>query len=279
MIKTSLIIIFCVVLFNGVSAQQKLPKIPDMVQIDDHTLMCEKEVDIAQWMDFIVNNGYDETLFPDTACLTRAAKLVFGELRSRTSLKYVKLSRSAGSYEKLSGDFVILPSYGIRKFAELDSTFIFLQLPITGVSFEQVQRYCIWKQDMLIKNGHRGISLSLPTVEVFGKVIPNIDSLSKNCECFRLNCSTAVVFKPSKRKIINKLETIQGHGLVPVFSYFPTSLGLYNIEGNAAEMTATQGIAIGGSFRQTARESYNDRQQNYSKPEDWLGFRYIVTTK
>jgi hypothetical protein len=42
-------------------------------------------------------------------------------------------------------------------------------------------------------------------------------------------------------------------------------------------MTATKGIAMGGSFRHYAFECCRDNQQTYSKPEDWLGFRYIVT--
>jgi hypothetical protein len=44
-------------------------------------------------------------------------------------------------------------------------------------------------------------------------------------------------------------------------------------------MTSTEGIAMGGSFRQTARESYNDKDQKYTKAGDWLGFRFIVTAK
>ncbi len=44
-------------------------------------------------------------------------------------------------------------------------------------------------------------------------------------------------------------------------------------------MTSTEGVAMGGSFRHTARESYNDKQQIYSKAEEWLSFRYIVQSK
>ena len=77
----------------------------------------------------------------------------------------------------------------------------------------------------------------------------------------------------------NKMLSTQGLGLEMVDSYFPTTLGLYNLQGNAAEMTEIYGIAMGGSFRQPARESYNDKSQLYHKAQDWLGFRYIVTVK
>jgi hypothetical protein len=44
-------------------------------------------------------------------------------------------------------------------------------------------------------------------------------------------------------------------------------------------MTNEEGIAMGGSFRHFARESFSDKIQEYSKAEDWLGFRYIVTVR
>jgi hypothetical protein len=62
-------------------------------------------------------------------------------------------------------------------------------------------------------------------------------------------------------------------------AYWPTHEGLYNLEGTAAEMTSTKGIAMGGSFCQYACECTGDHQQTYSGPQDWLGFRYIVTLR
>jgi len=278
-LKAGLVIVLFIAINKKSAAQSSLPKIWGMVKIDNRTLMCETEVTIAEWMNFIANNDFDETLFPDTTCLSRNAKLVFNELRSRTNFEHLKLNRSAGGYEKLSGTNFVSAAGRTKKFAKSDTNYFSIRIPITGVSFQQVQRYCKWKETMLTNGGFRGTTLSLPTVEVYKKVIPNMDTISIKCDCFLLNCSTAVVSKPSKRAIINKLQNAQAHGLEPVISYFPTALGLYNIEGNAAEMTSTEGIAMGGSYRHTARESYNDKQENYTKPEDWLGFRYIVTLK
>jgi hypothetical protein len=44
-------------------------------------------------------------------------------------------------------------------------------------------------------------------------------------------------------------------------------------------MTSTEGIAMGGSFRQYACECTSDHQQSYIGPQDWLGFRYTVTLR
>lgn len=73
------------------------------------------------------------------------------------------------------------------------------------------------------------------------------------------------------------MNSSQGQSLLRVDSYWPTSLGLYGIQGNAAEMTSSKGIAMGGSFRHYAYQSASSEVQNYSDAGDWLGFRYVVT--
>jgi len=37
--------------------------------------------------------------------------------------------------------------------------------------------------------------------------------------------------------------------------------------------------AMGGSFRQYASECTSDHEQSYSGPQDWVGFRYVVTIR
>ena len=76
-----------------------------------------------------------------------------------------------------------------------------------------------------------------------------------------------------------KLYMSAGLYLVRVDAYWPSDLGLYNLQGNAAEMTSTEGIAMGGSFSHYAIQSFNDQKQQYSKAENWLGFRYTVTLR
>ena len=54
--------------------------------------------------------------------------------------------------------------------------------------------------------------------------------------------------------------------------FWPDDNGLYNLQGNAAEMTITEGVAMGGSIpRQYARQTFKDDQQLYAGPQDWLG--------
>ncbi|WP_338762988.1 SUMF1/EgtB/PvdO family nonheme iron enzyme [Bernardetia sp. ABR2-2B] len=62
-----------------------------------------------------------------------------------------------------------------------------------------------------------------------------------------------------------------------IYLYKPTRhFGIYNIFGNVAEMTATKGIAKGGSFVHTLEECAADRVQKYDAPKAWLGFRCLA---
>jgi len=255
-----------------VFAQQRPPKVYGTVYIDSTTLMNEREVTIGEWMAFIVNNNFDNSLFPDTAVVSPITKAVFNDLRKQNNFQYLKIVKNPLRY---AGEKAAEPSKGFDKLADADPDYFSLNVPVTGITFEQVQKFCKWKEDMINQNQKIKVTIGLPSVGMYKKVIPNIDSLSKKGNCFVLNCSTA----KCKTEAKDKQSLSQGKALEHVNSYFPTSLGLYNIEGNAAEMTSTEGIAMGGSYRQAARESYNDKQQKYTKPEDWLGFRYIVTLK
>lgn len=56
-------------------------------------------------------------------------------------------------------------------------------------------------------------------------------------------------------------------------NYPPSARGFYNIIGNVAEMTATPGVAKGGSFKHTLAEAEPSRSQTYTGPCSWVGFR------
>jgi hypothetical protein len=67
---------------------------------------------------------------------------------------------------------------------------------------------------------------------------------------------------------------------MPIFS-FKHSNGykkckLYNLRGNAAEMTSEKGIAFGGSYLHRANCSYVNDFQKYESSEEWLGFRCVA---
>jgi len=260
-------------------AQKKMPHVVGTVIIDSITAMKATEVSVKEWMDFILDNQTDSSLFPDQKKIGFGLSLLFDELKSH---QYVYLKVTSSRSSELWGQGLMNVELNKKEYQNLkniDSNFFSINIPITCISFEQAQKYCKWKEDEFNKYNSNKVVISLPSIDIYKKVIINSDSLCRkkcdSCEGFTFNSLSSICGLPRSNKHYNN----GGKGLQRVDSHWPTDLGLYCLQGNAAEMTSTYGIAMGGSFKDFARESYNDRQQLYSKPEDWLGFRFVVTLK
>jgi sulfatase modifying factor 1 len=63
----------------------------------------------------------------------------------------------------------------------------------------------------------------------------------------------------------------------PVGSYAVSKYGLYNINGNVAEMTTTKGEAMGGSWNSPAEECTNQSVMNFTDSSPMVGFRVVMT--
>lgn len=252
---------------------QKNPtKIYGTVEIDGHSSMRATEITMNEWMDFIVNNGFDTSLFPNNSCLAPLASALFEDLRKGKDFDYLEVVVHYGAQKEHSGDKGIETAKGFRKLIADDTTYFSINNPIVGISFEQAKQFCQWKENVVNRYRSAKVRIALPTVETYTKVITNRDTIN-NKKCYLLNalyCNCINSTSKSRYKV-------EGKTVMRADSYWPSDQGLYNVQGNAAEMTSTEGIAMGGSFRHYARESYNDRRQTYSRPEDWLGFRFVVT--
>ena len=252
--------------------QKKLRAVHAMARIGEGTLMAVTEVTLKDWMGFIANNGFDESLFPVST--SHSADLLFADLKKQHDFEYLEM-RDNPRNRRDFGDKEIVEGKDFKKLSDADSVYFSLRIPVTGITFAQAQRFCKWKQACINSYYVADITVSLPSADIYKKMIPNRDSLNKSCDCALFNYRTAKNIHLEK----DKNSVSQGRALVLAASYMPTDLGLFGIQGNAAEMTDVEGIAMGGSFRHTARESFNDKIQKYSKAEDWLGFRYIITSK
>jgi formylglycine-generating enzyme required for sulfatase activity len=58
-------------------------------------------------------------------------------------------------------------------------------------------------------------------------------------------------------------------------SYSPNEYGLYNVCGNAAEMIAEEGIAMGGSYTDTGYDVRIESEQEYNGASPFVGFRPV----
>jgi formylglycine-generating enzyme required for sulfatase activity len=261
---------------------QNHSKIYGTSQIDDITSMTQTEVTIEEWMGFIACNDFDTSLFPDEETMSPLVKILFQDLKRKSNFKYLELVENNNSVKKYFGDKSIKATHNFKLLKAQFDDFVSIRIPVTGISFEQVKRFCRWKEKTINQSQgeSKKLKVQLPTIELYTKLIGNIDSV-----CNTKKCDSCTMYKfnyniPKSRLLkCDKSNVRQGQTLLRVDAYWATGAGLYNLQGNAAEMTATEGIAMGGSFRHTARESYNDQRQAYTKPQDWLGFRYVVTTR
>jgi formylglycine-generating enzyme required for sulfatase activity len=65
--------------------------------------------------------------------------------------------------------------------------------------------------------------------------------------------------------------------LSPVASFDPSSFGIHNLSGNAAEMTNVPGVAVGGSFQDSSDDVKLKSQTTYQDASCFVGFRVVFT--
>lgn len=65
--------------------------------------------------------------------------------------------------------------------------------------------------------------------------------------------------------------------LAPSESYWENEFKIYNLNGNAAEMIAEKGVAMGGSWRNTGYDVRVESEQKYEGANPMTGFRMVIT--
>lgn len=265
-----LLLLLTLCLNHHAFSQKKSMMLEGTAKIGDSLAMKVTEVDIEEWMIFILNNHYDSTLFPNIAMLSKQAQLLFLDLKKERDFDYLKMEKVRHPDLRVIEN--VKQTSAFTKLCKEDSIeFSILAAPITGITYSQANRYCTWLEAMVTKYRKIDVTISLPTISVYSSVNPNLDSLTRHgCPLYNfIGCDCVSQTKEDHNQSLGKY-------LVRVDAYFPTALGIYNLQGNAAEMTTIEGKAMGGSFRHYAKDSFSDKIQHYSGPTEWLGFRYIV---
>lgn len=267
------LVYLCWILTN--SFGQKNPThISGTVPIGNLSSMDATEVTVNEWMLFIINNNCNTDLFPNSSSISNSTRLLFEDLKKQKDFDYIEIIDNSRAQKESYGSKGLRLTKAFKSLIEGNTNYFSINIPIVGISFAQAKSFCEWRETNVNKNRSLKVRITLPTIEVYEKVIENKDSINpKNCYLQNsLNCNCLVVKKTKDYKS-------QGKCLMRADSYWPSLLGLYCLQGNASEMTDIEGTAMGGSFRDYARQSFKDKKQSYSKPEDWLGFRCLVTLK
>lgn len=273
-------IVFLIVLYFfvqlSVFSQRNPVVILGTVPVYETTAMDATEVTIEEYTYFIINHQFNPTLFPDFKKLSPSARFYFQELQKGKSNLFVKVVKNHPALAKSYGEngFTVTKAY--NEFVKADSTGFTIYNPVVAVSFEQAMQFCTWRQETENKNRAVKLRITLPSPEIYQTFINNTDSIfadNNQCKQFQFNFA----HQPCNSSQIEKDMLQQGIGLVRTDRFKPSQQKLYNMQGNAAEMTSVKGIAKGGSFRHSASASMNDQVQQYTEAEEWLGFRCYIT--
>jgi formylglycine-generating enzyme required for sulfatase activity len=178
--------------------------------------------------------------------------------------------------------------------------------PVVNVPFEGAHLYCRWLQDKLNaawSSESETCSVRLPTrIEWLlaangghkrpvyswgGHLLRNAKGIAlcnfvrKGDECIQYNRETATY--EVVRNCAGDQMGVAGYLsdnadiTAPVHSYAPNDFGIYNVNGNVAEMVDDKGVAVGGSWRCPGYDVRNESIMAYSAPSPEIGFRPIVT--
>lgn len=162
----------------------------------------------------------------------------------------------------------------------------YLELPITGITFKQAQRFCLWLTEKYnahyTENEPYEMLVRLPRPLEWEEFATNglddnkrangmPDSLNSN-GCLTMNCKSNNV----KCSVLDDQQKKYNTNVVPAFSFGMNLSGLYNVFGNVAEMTLDEDVCKGGSYAHPASLAKANTQIEYHGANPWLGFRIVV---
>jgi len=171
--------------------------------------------------------------------------------------------------------------------------------PVVGISYDQVIAFCKWRTfvvNLALYVKENNISdwrlhltdsfpirlyYRLPTttewetiaagkylIDKFPYGYPDIYVKQKRGQKIAFNCRYISESNPD--------NPVMSFYTVSVNSFFKNSSGTYNMIGNVAEMVAEEGTAKGGSFFNLLEDCKITQNQQFQKPERWLGFRCVA---
>lgn len=156
--------------------------------------------------------------------------------------------------------------------------------PVVGISYEQAIAYCKWRTDrvktFLIKKKNfssHNFEYRLPSKSEW-EILAETSSIALNNNgknekgIYLLNCVNPLPNGDCMHAPYPDVTT-------PVKSYEKNFIGLYNMLGNVSEMVQEKGISKGGGWKNRLEECRVGKNQEYTKPNSWTGFRCVCVIK
>jgi formylglycine-generating enzyme required for sulfatase activity len=247
-------------------------RLPGMVQVDDSTYIDVKEVSVADWIVALFSGP-----------IGRPINTVLPQLPYRYFFPPPHPDRTRAVWGKGRTGWTKLwiASDSLRTKQQRAKAEGHLDHPIVGITKEQAVRYCDLLREAFTSelewtdtSERYQVVFTLPDEDLYDRLLGTRDSTNGRCALFNYACEPCQPRTDGREAYIHP-----GRELAPVYGYGPDWRGLYNLRGNAAEMTTTPGVAKGGSYAQPAKEALPGAVQLYEAPQPWIGFRCIARVR
>lgn len=176
----------------------------------------------------------------------------------------------------------------------------YAQYPVVNVTYIGAMHYCTWLETKINSalNGKGKVEVRLPfhAELIRAAVGENMNNnfawkgnYLRDIEKGHIMCNFSMIPQEQMTKdaagelIIKKdlpvsMTEITGADiLAPSKSYFPSEYGVYNLNGNAAEMTNENGLAVGGSWHSYGYDVRIQSRMMYEGSSTKVGFRPVFT--
>lgn len=171
------------------------------------------------------------------------------------------------------------------------------EYPVVNISHEAAVLYCQWLEEMLNNSleGLYAVEVRLPersewmraarpdnhtTPYAWGGPYLRNAKGSKLCNFYPTGAESITRdLETGEFKVVDEGIPKEPITLAPAISFYASESGVYNLNGNAAEMVSEPGIAVGGSWASTGYDVRNESVAPFEKPSPYVGFRPVMIIK
>lgn len=173
--------------------------------------------------------------------------------------------------------------------------------PVVNVSYEGAELYCKWLSEKYNENNDSKVKLDfrLPTkiewvraargeqistiystkngklIDKKGKVLCNF--ITKGAESIHYDKNEKKYEVILDKDIENQFQNINADITAPSKSYYPNSIGIYNMSGNVGEMLIRKNGVMGGSWKSPGYDVRIENHDEYEGSSPTVGFRIVFT--